>query len=167
MVGRLALLDQLNSIAVPLAALPASRSTRNTRDTGRAMSQENLEIVRAAIDALNRGDLEGVLKGADPDFEFDFSRAVGPVQGVFTLGQARGFLEEFFGMWEAVRWEIDELREVGDHVAASFTSYTRGRDGIEITARPSWVWTFRDGSLVRQCFYQEWQEALEAVGLRE
>jgi ketosteroid isomerase-like protein len=108
-----------------------------------------------------------VLKDADPDFEFDLSRAVGPVQGVFKLDQTRGLLEEFFGMWEAVRWEIDELREVGDHVAASITSYLRGRDGIEVTARPSWVWTFRDGRIMRQCFYQEWQEALEALGLRE
>ena len=131
------------------------------------MSQENVEIVRAGIDAINRGDFEGVLKDADPDFELDFSQAVGPVQGVFKLDQTRGLLEELFGMWEAVRWEIDELREVGDHVAVSITSYLRGRDGIEITARPSFVWTFRDGSAVRACTYPEWQEALEAVGLRE
>ena len=131
------------------------------------MSQENVEIVRAVIDALNRGDLEGVLKDADPDFEFDFSRAVGPVQGVFKLDQTRGLLEELFGMWEAARFEIGELREVGDHVAASITSYTRGRDGIEITARPSFVWTFRDGRIVRVCTYPEWHEALEAVGLSE
>jgi ketosteroid isomerase-like protein len=129
------------------------------------MSQENVEIIRAAFDALNRGDLEGVLKDADPDFEFDLSRAVGPIQGVFKLDQTRGVLEEFLGMWEAVRWEIDELREVGDQVAASTTSYLRGRDGIEGTVRPSWVWTFRDGRIVRQGFFQEWQEALEAVGL--
>ena len=132
------------------------------------MSQENVEIIRAAIDAFNRVDLEGVLKDADPDFEFDLSRAVGPVQGVFKLDQTRGLLEkEVFGLWEAVRWEIDELREVGDHVAASITSYLRGRDGIEITARTPWVWTFRDGSIVRQCGYQERQDALEDLGLSE
>ena len=133
----------------------------------RRISEQNVEIIRAAIDAINRGDWEAVLKDADPDFEFDLSRAVGPVQGVFKLDQTRGLLEEFFGMWEAVRWEIDELREVGDHVAASTTNYLRGRDGIEVTARTPWVWTFRDGSIVRQCVYQEWQEALEAVGLSE
>ena len=131
------------------------------------MSQENVEIIRAAIDAINRGDLEGVLKDADPDFELDFSRAVGPWQGVFKLDQTRRLLEEAFGMWEAVRWEIDELREVSDQVAASITAYLRGRDGIEITARTSWVWTFRDGRIMRQCLYQKWPEALEAVGLSE
>ena len=86
---------------------------------------------------------------------------------MFKLDQTRGLLEELFGMWEAVRWEIDELREVGDHVAASITSYLRGRDGIEIMARTPWVWTFRDGRIMRQCLYQEWREALEAVGLSE
>jgi ketosteroid isomerase-like protein len=131
------------------------------------MSQENVEIIRAWMDAFNRGDSEAALKDADPDFELDFSQAVGPVQGVFKLDQARGVLEEWFGMWEAARLEIDELREVGDQVAASFTSYARGRDGIEITGRPSFVWTFRDGSIVRVCTYPEWQEALEAVGLGE
>ena len=45
--------------------------------------EENLEIVRAAMDALNRGDMDAVLKDAAPDFEFDFSRAVGPTHGVF------------------------------------------------------------------------------------
>ena len=42
------------------------------------MSQENVEIVRAAFDALNRGDMDAVLKDAAPDFELDWSRAVGP-----------------------------------------------------------------------------------------
>jgi ketosteroid isomerase-like protein len=35
-------------------------------------------IVRAAIDAWNRGDWDAVLKDAAPDFEFDLLRAVGP-----------------------------------------------------------------------------------------
>jgi ketosteroid isomerase-like protein len=132
------------------------------------MSPENVEIIRDAIDAINRGDWEAVLKDADPDYEFDVSRALGPIHGVLKLDQARGLIEkEVFGMWEAVRWEIDELREVGDQVAASITSYHRGRDGIEVTVRPSYVWTFRDGRIVRQCFFQEWREALEAVGLSE
>ena len=131
------------------------------------MSQENVEIVRAAIDAFNRGDWEAGLKDTDPDFEFDFSRAVGPVQGVFKLGQIRGFLEEMFGQWEAVSMEIDEFREAGEQVATRFNNHHRGRDGIEVQVRPSIVWTFRDGSIVRACMYQEWQEAVEAVGLRE
>ena len=45
------------------------------------MSQENVEIVRGAIDAMNRGDWDAALKAAAPNFEFDLSRAVGPLHG--------------------------------------------------------------------------------------
>ena len=131
------------------------------------MSQENVEIVRAFIDALNQRDWDAALKDAHPDFEFDFSRAVGPVRGVFKLDQMRPFMDEFFGLWETIRFEIDEFVEAGELVAISSLNYHRGRDGIEMTVRPSGVFTFRDGRIVHYCFYQEWQEALEAVGLSE
>jgi hypothetical protein len=49
------------------------------------MSQENVEIVKANIDAINRGDWEAAFQDAAPGFEMDFSRAVGPWRGVFGL----------------------------------------------------------------------------------
>jgi ketosteroid isomerase-like protein len=131
------------------------------------MSQENVEIVRAVIAAFNRGDLEAALKHMDSDFEFDASRAIGPVRGVFKLDQMRAAWDEFFGLWESVRFELDKFVEAGEHVATSFINYHRGRDGIEIRVRPSSVWTIRDGRIVHGCFYQEWHEALEAAGLSE
>jgi len=131
------------------------------------MSQENVEIVRAVYEAWNREDLEALLKHLDPDFELDFSRAVGPLSGVFKPDQVRAFWDEIFGMWEAVRFEVDEIVEAGEQVAASSTDYYRGRDGIELTIHPCWVWTFRNGRVVHICFYQEWHEALEAAGLSE
>jgi ketosteroid isomerase-like protein len=132
-------------------------------DTARAMSQENVEIVGVVVDAVNRADWEGALQQLHPDFELDFSRAVGPVSGVFKLDQIRTFLDEFFGLWEAVRAEVDQLTEAGDQVATAFTSYFRGRDAIEVTGRPSFLWTIRDGRIVHARFYQEWQEALAAA----
>ncbi len=131
------------------------------------MSRESIEVVRAAVDAFNRGDWEAGLEYAAPDFEFDFSRSISPVHGVFKLDQIRGFLDEFFGQWEAVRFELDEIADVGEQVVTTSTNYHRGRDGLEVKVRPSAVWTVRDGSIVRLCLYQEPQEALEAVGLTE
>jgi hypothetical protein len=52
------------------------------------MSQENVEIVKAAIDAINREDWDAAFKDAAPGFELDFSRALGPYQGVYRLDQA-------------------------------------------------------------------------------
>jgi ketosteroid isomerase-like protein len=132
------------------------------------MSQENVGIVRAAIDALNKGDLDAYVKDAAPDYEFDFSRAVGPVSGVFKLDQMRALMEdEFFGQWEAVRMEADELIDAGEHVVVTLATSSRGRDGIEVTSLTTWVFTFREGKIVRQCYYQDKAEALEAAGLSE
>ena len=43
----------------------------------------------------------------------------------------------------------------------------KGREGIEITASTTWVWTIRDGAIGRVSMYQERQEALEAAELSE
>src|SRR3954470_11664984 len=67
------------------------RATLPLRDTARAMSRENVEIVRAAIGAWNRGDWDATLKDGAPSFEFDFSRSVGPNQGVYGLDQMQDF----------------------------------------------------------------------------
>ncbi len=42
------------------------------------MSQENVEIISAAIDAYNRGDWEATLSATAPEFELDMSRSIGP-----------------------------------------------------------------------------------------
>jgi uncharacterized protein len=131
------------------------------------MSQENVEIVRAAIDAWNRGDWDAVLKDTAPDFEFDLSRAVGPDHGVYGPEELRGLWAELADTWESVRIEPEEFIEAGDHVVVPVTWHTAGRDGIEVRARPAWTITIRDGTIVRFCMYQELEEALEAAGLQE
>ncbi len=131
------------------------------------MSQENVEVVRAAYDAYNRGDLDVVLSNAAPDFELDWSRGVGPQRGVYKLDQARPFFEDFGDTFESIRVEPKEFIEVDDGVIVPQTGYTRGRGGIETTARITLVWTIRDGAIVRICLYQDKQDALEAAGLRE
>lgn len=137
------------------------------RDTRRAMSHENVEIVRAAVEAADRGDWDAMFKDAAPDFEVDLSRAVGPFQGVYSLAQIRAVLDEFSSTWESLRFEPPELIDAGEHIVVPWTMYARGRDGIEVPSRVTWVWTVRDGAIVRACMYQEREHAFEAAGLRE
>ena len=47
------------------------------------MSQEHVELVRRAVEALNRGDLSGAIKEMAADFVFDFSRSMSPERGVY------------------------------------------------------------------------------------
>ena len=131
------------------------------------MSQENVEIVRAALTGLNRGDLEAAFTHAAPDAEVDLSRAVGLDRSVYGLDQFRRISEEFAKSWDSVRYEADEYLDAGEHVVTPFTNHLLGRDGIEVQARGTWLWTIREGVIVRLCLYQERQEALEAAGLSE
>lgn len=73
--------------------------------------------------------------------------------------------EEFLGPWESARYEADDLLAAGEHVVMPFTTHFRGRDGIEVEARATWVWTFRDRAITRLSLYQYRDEALKAAGL--
>ena len=131
------------------------------------MSEENVEIVRTALAALNRGDLDAAFKDAAPDAEVDLTRAVGLDSGVYDLDEFRRLSEEFAKSWDSVRWEADEYLDAGEHVVMPFTNHLLGRDGIDVQARGTWLWTIRDGVVVRLCLYQVRQDALEAAGLSE
>jgi ketosteroid isomerase-like protein len=131
------------------------------------MSQENVEIVKANIDAYNREDWDAFFKDMAPGFELDFSRAVGPWRGVFGLDQIRRMVGEFRETWESARVEPHEFIEAGDLVVVPATQHVKGRGGIEVVVRATLVWTIRNGAIERVSMYQEKEDALEAVGLSE
>jgi len=131
------------------------------------VSEENVEIVCRVLDAFNRGDFEAILRESAPTFEYDLSRAVGPWHGVYALDQMPKLFDDLTELWESNRYEADEFIDGREYVVTPFTNYLRGRDGIEVQAQAAFLWTVRDGSVARLCFYQERREALEAAGLSE
>ena len=131
------------------------------------MSQENVEIVKASIDAYNREDWDAFYKDMAPGFELDLSRAVGPWRGVYGLDQARRFMGEFREAWESARVEPHEFIEAGDLVAVPMTQHVKGRGGIEVVVRGAFVCTIRNGAIERVSMYQEKEDALEDLGLSE
>ena len=46
------------------------------------MSDENVELVLAAVDANNAGDMDALVELWAPDIEVDLSRALGPLTGI-------------------------------------------------------------------------------------
>jgi ketosteroid isomerase-like protein len=133
------------------------------------MSQENVEIIRAMIDACNRGDWDATFKDAAPGFVWDNSRAIGTDNRVVlrSAAQTRDFFRGLTEIWESFRIEIDETIPIGDHVVVPHTIHFRGREGIEAQARTTWLFTIRNGKIERVCLYQGKDEALEAAGLSE
>ena len=129
------------------------------------MSRENVEVVRASLDAYNRADWEATLSYAAPDCEFDWSRSIGPQRGVYRVDEfSRLNIAEFF---ESVRMEPQDFIDSKEHVVTPLIGYMRGRDGIDVTARFTYLWKLRGGAVIRVTLYQELQEALEAARLSQ
>jgi ketosteroid isomerase-like protein len=132
------------------------------------MSQENVEIVRAGIEAWNQRDLNTWLGSFRPDAEIDWSRARGPLKGVYRgRGEVETLWNEFYSTFEEAHIEAYGFADAGSKVVVSNTTHFRGREGIEVSASSTWVFTVKDGQFTCLRLFQERAEALEAVGLSE
>ncbi len=135
------------------------------------MSQENVEVVRRAIDAWNRRDLAGVLDLAAPEIEYVNSpEAVEP-------GTKRGHDEVAAvvrSQWESLpggSMDIDQLHDRGDEIIG-VGRISRLMPGSEARiGNPVLVsWEVHDGRLIRVEMLgagTRFQKALEAAGLSE
>ena len=139
-------------------------------DTARAMSQENVEIVRKSWDAWLRGDVDGVLATYGPDLVWDMSHFhdwperpdVGPA-GV------RRFLTEWRDVWDAFEVGVEEFRVASDgRVVALAWQRGKGRhSGLPMDMKWGQVLTIRDHKIIRVENYEDRSEALETLGLSE
>jgi ketosteroid isomerase-like protein len=133
----------------------------------RAMSRENVEVVRDVYGALNRGDIDAVLAVLDPSIEW------WPAADELITDAYRGhdgFRALAAGVFEVspdIQAEIEELFVVGDQVVACLHYWGRGREsGAPVEIRETHVARLRDGMITEVREYREIDEALEAVGLR-
>ncbi len=138
------------------------------RDTARAMSQENVEIVRRLFEARGRKDVAGALALLAENIEIDASRRV--VDPIVLHGHD-GFVK-FIAMlddaWSGQTAEPYDVVAHGDEVVVPIRLTSTGRvSGAQVQASAAWVGQVRDGKITRMCVYQSKDEALEAVGLSE
>jgi ketosteroid isomerase-like protein len=134
------------------------------------MSKENVEVVRLVLDAINRRDVDAVVESASEDVVTDWSNSRGLLSGVHQgRDQARQAFEEFLEPWDSLRWEAEELSELGgDRVLTVSRLQMHGRgSGVEVNASGASIWTIRDGKVAAIRLYQSKAEALEAAGLAE
>ena len=140
-----------------------------SRDTARAMSQENVEFVRNVYAMLDRGDAK-LWDLLPADFIFDFSQLLtGP--GILRRDSARAEYDRMRHEFEQGRvgWAAEQLIDAGNKVLAFTRMSARENSGDVVVSTHSWsVWTFRDGKPVEWTYFGHHRsEALEAVGLSE
>jgi ketosteroid isomerase-like protein len=130
------------------------------------MSEENVQLVRGAIDAFNRGDLEWLLERIDDDFVFDWTRSRGPLAAIYRGPDGlTEFLREQWETFESFVMEPSEFIDRGRYVVVPNTVHVQGRNGIEASAETNQVFTLEpDGRVSRVTMYQELEEALAATG---
>jgi ketosteroid isomerase-like protein len=130
------------------------------------MSQANVEIMRAAIEAFNRRDGEGFGAFLANDAEIVPVRAA--LEGTVYRGPsaATQYCTAVEESWENLTWEVEEIRDGESWVLALGHIRGRGRgSGAAIDARGAWLARFRDGWVTHFRTYPDRSEALEAVGL--
>ncbi len=133
------------------------------------MSQENVEIVRCALDALQRSDVEKMLLHMDPEVELH-SAIVGGAEGNVYRGHdgCRRWFVDSFESFEEIRNEWSEFRDLGDRVLALGHVHARGRESrVELDSTMGWIYTVRRGKLVKAEGFLSRDDALEAAGLSE
>jgi ketosteroid isomerase-like protein len=132
------------------------------------MSQENVEVMRAAVEAFNHRDGERFDALLDSNAEIVPVRAA--LEGTVYRGPdaAAQYCAAVDESWENLRWEIEEIQDGGSWVLALGRIRGDGRgSGATIDARAGWVARFREGLVTNFHTYADRAEALEAVGLSE
>jgi ketosteroid isomerase-like protein len=121
------------------------------------------------VEAWNRGDWDGTLEVARPDFELGNSSNRAEWRGVHVgRDEVKRVWATLTEPWDSARIEVEEfIHAPGDDVVTRQTMYFRGRDGIEVTVRTNWAWQFQDGELFRLFAFNELDDELGAVGLLE
>jgi ketosteroid isomerase-like protein len=134
------------------------------------MSQENVAMVRRAIDSINRGEVRLAMEAADDDFEADWSNSVGPLSGVYRgREQVSELWESFLEAWDELEWDMQEViaLERGQVLVVNRVRMRVRASRVEVQATGVQVWTIRNGKLGGVKLYQSKADALEAVGLSE
>ena len=134
------------------------------------MSQENVEIVRAASDAFQSGDIETALDALDPEIEWHAT--VGGIdEGRVYRGReevVQGFVD-YFQVWERMEMRAEKFIDAGgEDVVVFHHEVAKGREsGVVVETDTGTVQTVRDGKIVRVRSYMDRNQALEAAGLSE
>jgi ketosteroid isomerase-like protein len=129
------------------------------------MSQENVEIMRAAYAAWNSGDMDGLREMHDPEVIARYG-ADWPEPGPFVGREAvMRQLEQLRGTWDADTAEpITDFFDAGDRIVARFVWRGAGH-GPAFELEQSAVYTIRKGRIFGIEYFADHVAALEAVGL--
>jgi ketosteroid isomerase-like protein len=133
------------------------------------MSQENVEVVRSAVEAFDSGELPRILALTHTDFVAEVPPDVSAEPDTYRGHDGiRRYIESFEEAMNEIHFEGERFWDAGDDVVVALRLTARGRQtAIPVEQRTTGVWTVRAGKLLRIRAYASREEALAAVGLAE
>jgi ketosteroid isomerase-like protein len=132
------------------------------------MSQENVQSIVRGYKALNRGDLDGAVKGISPDCQV----IMPPMLPEADSYQGRAGLRQMWAAWresfDGFCMDIEETIDAGDKVVVMASLRGKGTDSGADVRTPTFpiVWTVRDSQVVRLEAFPTRAAALETLGLQ-
>jgi ketosteroid isomerase-like protein len=131
------------------------------------MSQENIEVVRRAISAINERDVDAYLALCQPDFEL--INQLTPIEGS-NRGEngIRSFFDAIHEGTTRFEMEVERLRPLDDNrVLGYLTLQMESERGYQRTQALTNLYELEAGKLSRVRVFNDRAEALEAAGLSE
>ena len=104
----------------------------------------NAAFVRRAYELVNAGDLEALVEGFEPGFEWHPDELAPAQTTRRTADDVRDAVDDFTGAFSDFHTEVEELLEEGDHVIAVVRHIGRVGAG-DVERRETHLWTFADG----------------------
>jgi ketosteroid isomerase-like protein len=130
------------------------------------MSQENVEIVRRLFGDLSRGDLTAAAGHLSAEVEWDTNARGADGSIAHGRGAVISGIREWLEVWEDPSFDVVDVRDAGDRVAAHARQSARGRgSGFQGDVNAFATYTFADGKIAAYREYPTWSDAVKAVGL--
>jgi ketosteroid isomerase-like protein len=130
------------------------------------MSQENVEIVRRAIDAFNRGGVDAALEFLDREIEWT-TTGIFVKRGTYRGHEgARRYMGALAADLDDLHTEPEEFIDAGEQIVVPFHPSAAGkRSGAPVVFSGARVYGLEGGKIKRIHNYTEKAEALAAAGV--
>ena len=130
------------------------------------MTDQNVEVVRRALDALAEGGMEAMLQFVDDEFEMVTPSELAAEPDTYRGHDGvRRWFDSFYEVMDRVGLEGVDLAAVGgDQVVASLKMSARGgTTGIEVSQDTEALCSVADGKLREMKFFASRPEAVAAA----
>jgi ketosteroid isomerase-like protein len=130
------------------------------------MSEENLELIRAGFAAHSRGDLDALMQVYDPEVVFE-TLLLGTHHGNEAIRLIYEENQKTLSGYDVVPVELIDAEDQVVAVAQVTGAGSASEIAMEDRDRFAFLFTIKNGRVVREQAFRNREEAIEAAGLSD